>query len=89
MSTLSLVLIRYPFLWSLVLKAAVGTYPIVLQPPDLRLRLSLGKCVKHLHVQKCIFDFGVKALDKAILPWFSPFDMDGVRTVCRASNMKS
>jgi len=44
------------FLRSLVFKAAMGAYPIILQPPDLRLHLDLGKRVKHLHVQEFIPD---------------------------------
>jgi len=59
----------------------MGAYPVVLQPPDLGLHLSLGKRVKHLHVQQFIPDFGVEALDKGLLLWFSRLDMDGVRTV--------
>jgi len=53
----------------------MGAYPVVLQPPDLRLYLSLGKRVKHLHVQNFISDFGVEALDKAVLPWFPRLGM--------------
>jgi len=69
------------FLRSLVPETAVRTYPVVLPPPDLRLHLGLGKRVKHLHVQKFIPDFGVETFNKAILPWFPRFYMDGVRTV--------
>ena len=69
------------FFWSLVFEAAVGACPIVLPSPDLRLRLGLGKRIKHLHVQKFIPDFGVEAFDKAVLPRFSRLNMDGVRTV--------
>ena len=35
-----------------------GTNPIVLQLPDLSLRLDLSKLVKHLNIQKFISDFG-------------------------------
>jgi hypothetical protein len=48
------------FLRSLVFKAAMRAYPVILQSPDLRLYLGLGKRVKHLHVQKFIPDFGVE-----------------------------
>jgi hypothetical protein len=52
------------------LESAVGAYPIVLPPPDLRLHLGVGKRAKHLHVQKFIPDFGVEALDKAFCQGF-------------------
>ena len=60
----------------------MGTYPVVLLPPDLRLDLGLGKRVKDLHVQKFIPELGVEALDKPVLPRFPRLDVDGIRAFC-------
>jgi hypothetical protein len=43
-------------------------YPIMLQPPDLRLHMDFGKRIKHLHIQESISDCGIEAVDNAVLP---------------------